>query len=91
MQIRVRSFQKIDLCSRRSFTLAIDSARKRVPLTRLSRISFFRSVVQRPEATFSPASDVYRVAVEERALLATLGDPYAAYLRRTKRFIPGLF
>jgi len=30
----------------------------------------------------------YRVTVEERALLATLGEPYRAYARRTKRFIP---
>jgi protein-S-isoprenylcysteine O-methyltransferase Ste14 len=33
----------------------------------------------------------YRIAVEERALLATLGDPYAAYMRRTRRMIPFLF
>ena len=39
----------------------------------------------------SGASYVYRVVVEERALLATLGDPYLAYMRRTKRFVPGLF
>jgi len=39
----------------------------------------------------SAASYAYRVAVEERALLATLGEPYAAYMRRTRRFIPGLF
>lgn len=30
----------------------------------------------------------YRVQVEERALLATLGDPYREYMSRTKRFIP---
>jgi protein-S-isoprenylcysteine O-methyltransferase Ste14 len=30
----------------------------------------------------------YRVSVEERALLATLGDPYRRYMSRTKRFIP---
>jgi len=30
----------------------------------------------------------YRVAVEERALVATLGDAYREYMRRTKRFIP---
>lgn len=29
-----------------------------------------------------------RVAVEERALLETLGEPYRAYSARTKRFIP---
>jgi protein-S-isoprenylcysteine O-methyltransferase Ste14 len=30
----------------------------------------------------------YRAGVEERALVATLGDPYLDYMRRTKRFIP---
>jgi protein-S-isoprenylcysteine O-methyltransferase Ste14 len=33
----------------------------------------------------------YRVGIEERALLATLGDSYRRYLRRTKRFVPFLF
>ena len=33
----------------------------------------------------------YRVGVEERALEATLGDPYRSYIRRTKRFVPFLF
>jgi protein-S-isoprenylcysteine O-methyltransferase Ste14 len=33
----------------------------------------------------------YRVGVEERALLATIGDPYRWYMSRTKRFIPFLF
>jgi protein-S-isoprenylcysteine O-methyltransferase Ste14 len=33
----------------------------------------------------------YRVHVEERALLQTLGEPYRAYMQRTKRFIPKLF
>jgi protein-S-isoprenylcysteine O-methyltransferase Ste14 len=33
----------------------------------------------------------YRVGVEERALLATIGDPYRRYMRRTKRFVPFLF
>ncbi len=32
-----------------------------------------------------------RVAKEERALLASLGPAYAAYRKRTKRFIPGVF
>jgi len=32
----------------------------------------------------------YRVRVEERALLETLGEPYRAYMQRTKRFIPKL-
>ena len=30
----------------------------------------------------------YRARVEERALVATLGDRYLDYMRRTKRFIP---
>lgn len=29
-----------------------------------------------------------RVSVEERALLDTIGEPYRAYMARTKRFIP---
>ena len=32
----------------------------------------------------------YRIAVEERALVAALGDPYRDYMRRTKRLIPYL-
>ncbi len=34
------------------------------------------------------AGYAYRVRIEERALLATLGEPYRAYMQRTKRFIP---
>src|SRR5205085_5207086 len=30
----------------------------------------------------------YRVRVEERALLATLGDSYRAYMQTRKRFVP---
>jgi protein-S-isoprenylcysteine O-methyltransferase Ste14 len=30
----------------------------------------------------------YRVAVEERALLETIGEPYVAYMKERKRFIP---
>jgi protein-S-isoprenylcysteine O-methyltransferase Ste14 len=30
----------------------------------------------------------YRIRVEERALLETIGEPYRAYMRRTKRFVP---
>lgn len=30
----------------------------------------------------------YRVRVEERALVATIGEPYRAYMQRTKRFVP---
>ena len=33
----------------------------------------------------------YRVRVEERALLATIGDSYRRYMSRTKRFVPFLF
>ena len=33
----------------------------------------------------------YRVGVEERALLTTIGDPYRNYMSRTKRFVPFLF
>ena len=33
----------------------------------------------------------YRIAVEERALIAALGDDYRAYAARTKRLVPGLF
>lgn len=31
-----------------------------------------------------------RVRIEEAALVEGLGEPYAAYIRRTKRFVPGL-
>jgi len=30
----------------------------------------------------------YRVAVEERALLDTIGEPYSSYMKERKRFIP---
>ena len=33
----------------------------------------------------------YRVGVEERALAATIGEPYREYMRRTTRFVPYLF
>jgi protein-S-isoprenylcysteine O-methyltransferase Ste14 len=33
----------------------------------------------------------YRVHVEERALVAVLGDPYRQYMTRTRRFVPFLF
>jgi protein-S-isoprenylcysteine O-methyltransferase Ste14 len=36
------------------------------------------------------AGFAYRIRVEERALLETLGEPYAAYMRRTKRLLPYL-
>ncbi|HLW00211.1 MAG TPA: isoprenylcysteine carboxylmethyltransferase family protein [Ktedonobacterales bacterium] len=34
---------------------------------------------------------LYRVRVEERALLEALGQPYMDYMRTTKRFIPFMF
>ena len=33
----------------------------------------------------------YRVGIEERALLATIGDSYRRYMSRTKRFVPFWF
>ena len=33
----------------------------------------------------------YRVGIEERALLATIGDSYRRYMSRTTRFVPFLF
>ena len=33
----------------------------------------------------------YRVSVEERALVATIGEPYRSYMSHTKRFVPFLF
>jgi protein-S-isoprenylcysteine O-methyltransferase Ste14 len=33
----------------------------------------------------------YRISVEERALIETLGEPYMAYQRRTKKLIPFLY
>jgi len=34
---------------------------------------------------------LYRVRVEERALIQTIGQPYVAYMHRTRRFIPLVF
>jgi protein-S-isoprenylcysteine O-methyltransferase Ste14 len=34
------------------------------------------------------ATYCYRVAVEERVLLETIGEPYASYMKQRKRFIP---
>jgi protein-S-isoprenylcysteine O-methyltransferase Ste14 len=34
---------------------------------------------------------LYRVRVEERALVQSVGEPYRAYMQRTKRFVPKLF
>jgi protein-S-isoprenylcysteine O-methyltransferase Ste14 len=33
----------------------------------------------------------YRISVEERALVAALGEPYKQYMRRTRRIIPFVF
>jgi len=37
------------------------------------------------------AGYVYRVRVEEAALVKTLGQPYLEYMRHTRRFVPRLF
>jgi len=34
---------------------------------------------------------LYRVRIEEQALVRTIGQPYVEYMRRTKRFIPWVF
>ena len=34
------------------------------------------------------ATYLYRVTVEEKALLTTIGEPYNAYIKDRKRFIP---
>jgi protein-S-isoprenylcysteine O-methyltransferase Ste14 len=34
---------------------------------------------------------VYRIPLEERALIAGLGDPYRAYMQRTWRLVPFVF
>ncbi len=39
----------------------------------------------------STAALLYRIHVEEAALIAAFGDEYAAYSRCTKRLIPGLY
>jgi protein-S-isoprenylcysteine O-methyltransferase len=36
-------------------------------------------------------SYAYRISIEEKTLLAALGDPYRDYMRRTTRLIPFLF
>ena len=33
----------------------------------------------------------YRIPIEEAALLQAIGEPYAAYMKRTRRLIPRLF
>ena len=39
-------------------------------------------------AVSSIATYTYRVTIEERALLNTIGEPYAAFMKERKRFIP---
>lgn len=39
---------------------------------------------------FFTVSFGYRIKVEEKALLSELGEPYASYMKRTKRIIPYL-
>ena len=34
---------------------------------------------------------IYRVSIEEQALIRTIGQPYIEYMRRTKRFIPWVY
>jgi len=34
---------------------------------------------------------IYRVSIEEKFLIRTIGQPYIEYMRRTKRFIPWVF
>ena len=41
-------------------------------------------------AIMSVATYTYRVSVEERVLLQTIGEPYRAYMKGRKRFIPYL-
>ena len=38
-----------------------------------------------------PPLFVYRIRVEERALVERIGAPYASYIERTKRLIPGIW
>jgi protein-S-isoprenylcysteine O-methyltransferase len=42
---------------------------------------------------FAPiiAITLWRIHIEEAALLAALGEPYRAYMQRTKRLIPGIY
>lgn len=37
------------------------------------------------------AALLYRITIEERALLAGLGDAYADFMRRRKRLVPGIY
>src|SRR2546421_13092285 len=37
------------------------------------------------------AGFLYRIRVEERVLSDELGDPYRAYMRRTKRLVPYVY
>ncbi|HVP37579.1 MAG TPA: isoprenylcysteine carboxylmethyltransferase family protein [Candidatus Saccharimonadales bacterium] len=44
-----------------------------------------------PVLGLSVPAYLYRIQVEERALLEALGQPYADYCRRTHRLIPGVY
>jgi protein-S-isoprenylcysteine O-methyltransferase Ste14 len=37
------------------------------------------------------AGHLYRVSIEEKALVRTIGKPYIEYMQHTRRFIPLLF
>jgi protein-S-isoprenylcysteine O-methyltransferase Ste14 len=39
----------------------------------------------------APPLFVYRIRVEERALVERLGAPYTAYMARTRRLVPGIW
>ena len=39
----------------------------------------------------APPLFVYRIRVEERALVERIGAPYASYMSRTKRLVPGIW
>ena len=39
----------------------------------------------------APPLFVYRIRVEERALVERIGAPYTAYMTRTKRLVPGIW
>jgi protein-S-isoprenylcysteine O-methyltransferase Ste14 len=37
------------------------------------------------------AGHLYRVSIEEKALMQTIGPPYITYMHHTRRFIPWVF
>ena len=42
-------------------------------------------------AVLPPVAILYRIRVEERALLRHFGPAYQAYARRTRRLLPGIY